>query len=427
MTDYDSPETFRGQLRRGRGIAVQRAMTEPNAAEAVYECVFEDLRWDMPCDERGGYVAGLIRGLELPLDPIEQYLAVAEDSDAVEHALSILTVLPFVGRVDAASLLKRYAIEGRYRQLGLEAICDVGASKLPEVWGGLVKSVVAGYDDDELRQAVGNWYPWTTLAASESRIRRVLDEDIASRKAIPRPAAGSAYRAQRQQLAETSLDELFQDVAADGQKRAHALEELGRRGEHRVIDLIEELCRDDPAARTHFMARPLDDLGPVVVPRARAWSEGDNLPLAHLAVRVLAAHGDIGDAGTLHAALNSYVADGDWCVAETPARGLGRLGVRDAADDLMIAWESTPHSLARATFLQALIGCRAPWAEACAEEGLFDCQPEVRYLACAQAPDSAGLRRRLREIAADPLFAQAHEAAEGRLRLLSEPVSGTGA
>lgn len=93
MTDYDSPMTFRGQLRRGRGIAVQRAGTEPDAAEAVYECLFEDLRWDVPSDERDSYLAGLIHRLRLPLAPIERDLAVAEDSESVECALSVLAVL----------------------------------------------------------------------------------------------------------------------------------------------------------------------------------------------------------------------------------------------------------------------------------------------------------------------------------------------
>jgi hypothetical protein len=75
-------------------------------------------------------------------------------------------------------------------------------------------------------------------------------------------------------------------------------------------------------------------------------------------VRVLAEHGDAGDAVTLHAALNNYIAEGSRCVA-----------------------------------------------------------------ACAQAPDGAGVRRRLREIAEDPLFSQVHEAADARLRLLSGPHS----
>lgn len=422
MTDYDSPATFRGQLHRGRGIAVQRATTEPDAAEAVYECVFEDMRWDLPCDERDSYLAGLIHRLQLPLGPIERRLATAEDSESVEHTLGILALLPFVGRADAAALLERYAVEGRYRQLALEAIGCSGVFKLPRLWDGLADAVAAAYDDDQLGEAISYYRgdPWPRLAESQPRIRRLLDEVTAARKAKLQPGPGVEYREQ-QQSAEASLEALIQDVATGGQKRAHALSELGRRGEHRVIDLAEEICWDDPSARIPGMAKALDYLGPTAVPRARVWSASDNRTLAHLATRVLAEHGDSSDTGTLHAALKDYIARGEWCTAETPARGLGRLGARDAANDLMAAWENTPHSLARVTFLQALIGCCAPWAEACAKEGLLDCQPEVRQLACEEAPDSAGVRQRLREIARDPLFPQVHEAAHSRLRLLAEP------
>lgn len=261
--------------------------------------------------------------------------------------------------------------------------------------------------------------PWPMLAESQLRIRRVLHEVTASRRANAQPR--SEYRAQQQQITQFSDEDLIRGVAAGGQKRAHALAELGRRGEHRVLDLAEEICRDDPSARLPGMPKALDHLGPAAAPRARVWSASDNRTLAHLAVRVLSEHGDTGDIGTLHAALNDYIAGGDWCAAETPAHGLGRLGARDAADDLMAAWEATPHSLARVAFLQALVGCRAPWAEVCAEEGLFDCQPEVQYVACAVAADSASVRRRLHEIADDPLVPQAHEAADARLKLLSEP------
>ncbi|MBR7831839.1 hypothetical protein KDL01_01120 [Actinospica durhamensis] len=299
---------------------MQRAETEPTAAEAVYECLFEDLRWDHACDERDSYLAGLIHRLGLPLAPME---------------------------------------------------------------------------------------------------RRILDEISASREA--RPRAGSAYRARRQEATEASLDDLVRGVATGGQERAHALAELGRRGEHRVLDLAEEICRDNPPAGVPGMSQALDHLGSAAVPRARVWSVGGSPTLARLGIRVLAEHGDTGDVGTLHAALNGYVAGGDWCAAETPARGLGRIGAPDAVGDLMAAWEATPHSLARPNFLQALVGCRAPWAEACAEEGLFDCQEEVQILACATAPDSVGVRQRLREIARDPLVPQAHEAADARLQLLSEP------
>jgi hypothetical protein len=77
--------------------------------------------------------------------------------------------------------------------------------------------------------------------------------------------------------------------------------------------------------------------------------------------------GDRGDAPVLMAALHRTVAAGEWCAAEVPARGLGRLGIHEAASELMAAWEGTVDSLAREAFLDGLRGCAPHEAEAVGE------------------------------------------------------------
>ncbi|MFD9948903.1 hypothetical protein ACFWYW_22800 [Nonomuraea sp. NPDC059023] len=81
MIEYDDPASLRGQLQRGRGAAVRRAPAEPGAADAVYECVVTDTRWDRQVDQRDSYLAGLIVRLGLPLAPIEQYLSGYDGAD----------------------------------------------------------------------------------------------------------------------------------------------------------------------------------------------------------------------------------------------------------------------------------------------------------------------------------------------------------
>lgn len=106
MTGYDDPASFRGQLQRGRGQAARRASVEPGAADAVYECLIRDSRWDHPVDQRDSYLAGLVRQLDLSLVPIERHLATfdADDSDGIDLTLQVLAVLPFAGRVDAVAV-----------------------------------------------------------------------------------------------------------------------------------------------------------------------------------------------------------------------------------------------------------------------------------------------------------------------------------
>ena len=108
-----------------------------------------------------------------------------------------------------------------------------------------------------------------------------------------------------------------------------------------------------------------------------------------LGVQVLADHGDAGDVPVLLAALRCALDAESWCAAEAPARGLGRLHAADAVDDLVVAWESTAHSLAREAFLEGLQGCAGDRADSFTVEGLYDCEPSVQQLACRTAAATA--------------------------------------
>jgi hypothetical protein len=99
---------------------------------------------------------------------------------------------------------------------------------------------------------------------------------------------------------------------------------------------------------------------------------------------VLATHGDHTDVPALMSALRrAFDDDSQWCSAETPASGLGRLQVAEAAPLLEAAWQATIHSRARASFLTALQSCAPQAAEAMAHEGLDDCEPTVQETARA--------------------------------------------
>jgi hypothetical protein len=95
------------------------------------------------------------------------------------------------------------------------------------------------------------------------------------------------------------------------------------------------------------------------------------------------------------------------------------LKIREAASELMAAWEGTVHSRARETFLDGLRGCAPQEAEIVAVEGLDDCEPTVQQRACEAAPDTVAVRSRLRELAGDPLAPEVHEAANTRLQVLA--------
>ncbi|MFC5003919.1 hypothetical protein ACFPIJ_39605 [Dactylosporangium cerinum] len=100
------------------------------------------------------------------------------------------------------------------------------------------------------------------------------------------------------------------------------------------------------------------------------------------AVDILAAHGTELDVPVLLAALTTAAEAGEWCAAETPARGLGRLGVAEAVPTLRFLWAETTHSYARADYLAGLTGAAAPAVAAeYLDEATDDCEPHVRDLA----------------------------------------------
>ena len=421
MISYASAVTFRGQLQRGRGIAARRAPAERGADAVVYECVIRDPRWDRQTDDRAGYLAGLIRDLDLSLAPVEQHLATfdGEDAEGVGLALDVLALLPLAGRRDAAPIVWRYAARGKHWQTVLESITGSGAwQKFPELWDGLGADIAASHDDDQLKDAIWVAEPWATFARSQPRIRRLLEEA----RALQRPTRPVGRPpGWQQKMRGAPIEALLAAVAAGGPERRRALAELGRLGEDLVLDLAEDPGLRNAAGWIPGMSPALRSLGPTAVQRARRWAQGADSMLAQFGEQVLAEHGQDRDIPVLLAALQHAADDQEWGAAEVPARGLGRLRAVQAAGALASAWENTVHSRAREAFLDGLRGCAPQTAGTFAEEGLYDCEPTVRDLACEGAPDSKVLRTRLRELAQDPLTLETRDAATTRLtRLLTD-------
>ncbi|MEU8134085.1 hypothetical protein [Streptodolium elevatio] len=104
---------------------------------------------------------------------------------------------------------------------------------------------------------------------------------------------------------------------------------------------------------------------------------------------------------------------------EATARRLARFGAAaaPAAPDLRRLWLHTPHSYARAVYLEALtaIGATAGLNYA-HTESLWDCQEQARLLGIAHAPDNRTTRARVTELRDDPMeVADVRAAAAERL------------
>jgi len=414
---YADPATLQGRLQRGRGLGAHSALAAPGAADLVYECVITDSRWDRQTEHRDSYLARLVHRLDLPLGPIERHLFAndSDDTEEVEPALQVLALLPFVGRVDAVPVLRRYVIEGRHWSSAVETIGWAGSWKIPGIWAGLDEDVIARRDDAELAAHVEDGEPWTSWARIQPRIRCILDEHTThgSGRLAPPPAPHCYVK--------LSAAELARRVSADtGRDRRSALQELGRRGDLVVLDLAEDVSLRNAAGWTPGMPQALHHLGTAAVARARTWAHSSDTTLEDLAVGVLSEFGDRDDGPYLLTELTTATAAGSWCAAESPARGLGRLRIPEATDALVDAWEATVHSYAREAFLEGLRGCAPDLVDGYAVEGLDDCEPCVQEAAVAIAPDTEGVRASLGELRDDPLAPAIHEVVRQRLTKLAD-------
>jgi HEAT repeat protein len=190
------------------------------------------------------------------------------------------------------------------------------------------------------------------------------------------------------------------------------LEELGRRRDPIVLDLAGDPSLRNAAAWTPACHRPSITSA---LPRARTWIGHRDDTLDRLARRVLSEFGEREDAPHLLNALTTATEEGNWCTAEVPARGLGRLRITAAAEPLTHLWEATEHSTAREAILAGLSGCAPETTALCALEGLDDCEPSVQRATPALLPNTPATRTRLVQLRDDPLAPEVREAARAAL------------
>ncbi|WP_344499412.1 hypothetical protein [Dactylosporangium maewongense] len=366
--------TLTGQLRRGRGLGLRRALSDggAEAVEAVYGCCVDDPRDDRSTEERSWYLLRLARALRLDSAPIAAHLLAPvaetdEDDCRIGLAADVLAGLARDGDPRALQALRAYVVEGRYWSRALDAMWEEGGDAMCE---GLAPAVLARADDDELRFHVEiDDGPWSAWAAGEPRIRALLDAES------PRSGGGGAWWPLRE-LPDARLMAL---VEADGPAaRTQAMRELGRRGDPVLLDLAEDPAMRNVAGGVPGLWAVLDRLGAGALDRARGWAASDDPDLAGQGVRVLAEHGTAQDVPALLADLTAMAEQREWCGAETPARGLGRLGAAEAVPTLRFLWKETTHSYARGDYLAGLLGAAGAGAAELLVEAADDCEERVR-------------------------------------------------
>ncbi|WP_426511510.1 hypothetical protein ACPPVO_13320 [Dactylosporangium sp. McL0621] len=359
---YLPTRTRAGALQRGLGRGAVRARRDPAAPELVYACIRRDHRW-LPLDDRGVYLARLVRDLELPTGPIVARLFAADDETGeFTHVLRVAEALGRAGSDGMVESLRRYIQIGPYWR---EALGTVAAAWPANWWDDLLPVAA-----DRLASAGRPLHlpaaaPWGDWAARDERIHAAVAHG-------PEPLTG--------------LGELLS-----------AADETG---------CLVEPSVDSLKTARHAAADPSS---------ARYWS----------ALCVLADRGDESDGPALLAGLDWLDRrDDDLCGYDRLADGLARVGgdaARQALPRIRSLWFS-PHSYERAAYLRARLELEPDACAGALTEGLWDCEAGVRLIAVRRVPLDEKLERRLAYLRDDPIETPEVRAAAAERLLLESLV-----
>ncbi|MFF9393688.1 HEAT repeat domain-containing protein [Streptomyces griseoluteus] len=441
--------TLLGLLQRGRGDGTLHALTAPRAEalQALDHCVLHDPRHDWQVENRSLYYARLYLDLNGGLDAIEAHLLDPEDAlDTDESrtglALAVLGHLASYGRLDALTLLRRYAARGANWAWALDELAlrddDAGLR-------ALAVPVLARFGTDpageaELAAAVRDAFeprPWRLWAddpreSVSARVRAAREAGSFDRwqqqmrPTGPRPGwsvdavfdwaqqgleRGAALHvpAARCLVAVAAPEDRPEILAAarsgtDG-ARCTALRYLADSGAPETLDLVEAAVADGPGVVVDAALDAFERMRtPAAVDRARRWAQRPDV-LGAAAGRVLACRGGAKDSELVLGALREAVrGEGpDAPTLWTLVDGAGRLGIACAAPVLRHIYRETASSHLRGRAARALAATDPSFAAGFAVECLWDCEETTRELAARHAETGdARVVERLRRLAADP-------------------------
>jgi hypothetical protein len=374
MTSPERSRKIAGQVRRGLGRGARQVTDAPT----VYACVRRDYRWWWSIDDRAVYLARLIRDLGLSVAPLIARLYapdVDDENNEFTNTLDVLEVLGRAGAEDVVDELRRYVREGPRRQEVLETI----ARNWPvEYWDDLLPAVRGKIEGPFIGK------PWDRWAEREPAIHVTV-----RKPRPPDPWAG---------LSDDELLGVLRDPGRSAEHRA-VLRQFGRRPPvPALLEVVEGLTAG-------HLQDALAPLGAAVLPAARRWARARGR-WCWDGWQFLAAHGDESDVPLLLDGI-AWLDDraDDLCGYDVLVTGLARIGGPGTADvpTLIRRLWFTPHSYERASYLRAYLALRPEDAEPLLQEGLWDCEQDVRRLAAERVPLSAEVRERLSYLRDDPM------------------------
>jgi hypothetical protein len=461
---WESPDSLRGLLQRGRGAGWLQATAGargPDVTDAVVNCVIDDPRLDPQIEDRGWYYAGVITELDCDLGALQAAFErplLGGDDEGAWLAMEVLELSAMRGRLDAVDELFRYLRSGRDIGLALDHLFSL-AERLESQ--SIVDQVL---DERPLSELVGlvpyhvlvaaadkPWAGWRAASPKlEEFVRLVLarrdqEPDPGSSRPISRlvpmlnrarpPVLASALdetTAELLNLADTEPDwwrqvaSLLADrrgaddhaalVAAvrserPGAKRA-ALLALGTQGDDVVLDIGLPIIErdDDGTGRPPFdplVTAAWQGLLRLRSPRARNWARATTATSGmrgRLGCHLLGVLGTESDTAHMRSLLASSVNETIWLYPlQDLVRGLRRLGDNASVPVIAEVFAVTAYSYLRWDCVKALADLSPSFGSETAFECLWDCESGIRLIATERVDlRLRGVRSRLRQMASDP-------------------------
>jgi hypothetical protein len=252
---YYPTRTRAGALQRGLGRGAFRARYDPAVPDLVNACIRRDHRWFWSFDDRGVYLARLVRDLALPTGPLVARLYTTNDDDhEFTHVLEVLEALGRSGSDGIVESLRRYVEVGPN---WLDVLHTIARTWPANWWDDLLPAAVDRLADADEAEVLCHGLPWTDWAGRDDRIRSVIGAaPVAVHDDAERPGP-DAVPAARRWAAEPAADLYWRSLTvladhgdeSDGPALLAGLDWLDRRpddlcGYDRLVDGLVRIGGD---------------------------------------------------------------------------------------------------------------------------------------------------------------------------------------
>jgi hypothetical protein len=436
-----APDSLLGLLQRGRGEGYRRVLATPRNEShgLLIQCITRDPRIDSQVESRDDYYASIAIDIELPLEPLAEYLRQNDDpsqgSWATPLTVTTLTELAKRSYRNAEEILCDYVKWGQWWNWPLDDLLSLPGDKLTQRIAHAIEEHFP--TDDALDEAMRTWPTEqfvnlsrfsSRIGVSISKVSTKTTQDIfpdltsLSPRELLDMADQKNYRSLGKAIADvvgpTDVDFLVSNVSLEKPFVTYvALAGLTKLAPTSLSEWLPEFWLIIPEStketltRNHgfvvlrqAVSRTILALAPAAtLPLARGWLNEEHFRKQDMAEKILRSHATPEDIPLLRASLRPMMTDeeAEWgCFMIQAFNNLPNVGTIQELIDIYYHFR---FSMGRSYAAEAIqITSPEFFAKTLALECLWDCEEGTRELGAKFAPlESSEALQRIRHLAED--------------------------